>query len=69
MAKTSTWKFTPYEETVELLSCPFCGELPFVSLQDNIGWKVTCPTLGCVGQKYGHPSKEDAIEDWNRRIK
>ena len=69
MAKTSTWKFTPYEETVELLECPFCGKNPKLSFLENIGWKVVCPTLGCVEHKYGHPSKQDAVEDWNRRIK
>jgi hypothetical protein len=51
-----------------LLTCPFCGNKPTVKEVFGRGWIVECPNILCVQQRYGHPTKEDAIADWNKRV-
>jgi len=58
----------PKGEYEVLKPCPFCGEIPSVKFYDGKGYKVVCPNILCVSQTYGHPSQDDAMQDWNRRI-
>ena len=67
MDKTSTWKYVPYNTTVDLLPCPFCGKNPDLINKENSGWKVVCKGFDCVEHRYGHETIESAVADWNRR--
>lgn len=51
---------------MNILPCACCGGKATVENVCGRGWIVSCENVLCVCQQYGHPSKEDAIEDWNR---
>ena len=49
--------------------CPFCGAFPTLDGSDNVNgqpfYYITCPK--CGGSQFGKRTKEEAIEQWNRR--
>jgi Lar family restriction alleviation protein len=47
--------------------CPFCGETPLLIKKDERGWFVYCGNFLCTIQRYGSATKQDAIDNWNRR--
>ena len=51
-------------------SCPFCGEIPGIT-QYELGWCVQCLSADCfiLPQTALCSSKEEAIREWNTRIK
>lgn len=56
-------------EVVEgLMDCPFCGSKPSVERKSGRGWFVICNDFTCVQHIYGHPTRQDAIDSWNRRM-
>ncbi len=56
---------------IELKPCPFCGKKATLSkrlLVNDEYFTVRCEHDGCIFVSTGmHPTKEGAIEAWNRR--
>ena len=52
-------------EMEEMLVCPMCGKEATVENVPHRGWIVKCSNFRCVEQRYGSPTKEDALENWN----
>lgn len=55
---------------VLLKPCPFCGgkaELVYGYCDYNV-WQVACQTDGCHGMAGWADTRDEAAEDWNRRI-
>jgi len=50
----------------EALPCPFCGNQPEFR-EEYRGWIIWCADFLCVEQRYGSATKQDAIDNWNRR--
>ena len=53
----------------ELKLCPFCGWEASIEKINGV-WSVTCDSPRCPVEKvitWGHKTKEEAIEAWNRR--
>ena len=50
----------------EVLPCPFCGKQPEFRFEYR-GWIIWCADFLCVEQRYGSATKQDAIDNWNRR--
>ena len=52
---------------MEVMNCACCDGKATVEKVGNRGWIVSCESDLCVCQKYGHASKDDAVNDWNTR--
>lgn len=49
-----------------------CGRTPVVAKGKGRGWIVACPSnTGCTFNQTagGWPTEEEAVEDWNERVK
>lgn len=56
----------PQEKKDEVLPCPFCGKQPEFRFEHR-GWIIWCADFLCVEQRYGSATKQDAIDNWNKR--
>ena len=50
----------------KLKPCPFCGGTPIVSGCDDTLWSVICKK--CAASIDYNETKQEAIEEWNRRV-
>ena len=53
----------------ELKPCPFCGKRGILKRKEIFGrpyYKVEC--LDCFAATFSEPTREEAIEAWNRRV-
>lgn len=54
-----------------LKPCPFCGKPGILRGSDNVDggpyYYVACANMNCGCNTFGKPTKEEAIEKWNRR--
>lgn len=52
-----------------MMACPFCGAFPWLGGSESVNGKpyyyVNCPK--CFASTKGAETKEEAIEQWNRR--
>jgi hypothetical protein len=70
-------------DKLELLPCPFCGELPikrsFRISNNQMIWVIKCNSQnsidqhtdcssGMIVQSKKHATKQDAINNWNTRV-
>lgn len=53
----------------ELKPCPFCGETAKVLCIGKKYYFVTCVNIFCPSSTEGVSTKQEAIDQWNRRVK